>query len=77
MDKRENISSGSHWETNFGYSRLVKVGNHIEIAGTVAANSDVKVVGLGDCGEQTRYVLQKIIPYLEKAGGKAENIVRI
>lgn len=74
---RENISSGSHWETNFGYSRLVKVDNHVEIAGTVAADSDGKVVGEGDCGEQTRYALEKILTYLEKAGGKKENIVRI
>ena len=74
--ERKNISSGTYWENNFGYSRLVQVGNHVEIAGTVAVDDNGKTVGIGDCGEQTRYAFQKVIDYLEKVGGKAENIVR-
>lgn len=73
---RVNISTGSPWEEKFGYSRLVKVGQHIEVAGTVAADSNGKVVGLGDCGEQTRFALQKIISSLEKVGASKEHIVR-
>lgn len=73
---RINISTGSTWEEKFGYSRLVKVGQYIEVAGTVASDSKGKVVGLGDCGEQTRFALQKIINSLEKVGASAEHIVR-
>lgn len=73
--QRQNISSGSPWEATVGYSRAVKVGNVVEVSGTVAAG-DNGVVGRGDGYEQTKFILQKIEKALQEAGGSLENVVR-
>lgn len=73
--QRQNISSGSPWEATVGYSRAVKVGNVIEVSGTVAAG-DNGVVGRGDSYEQTQFILQKIGKALQEAGASLENVVR-
>ena len=56
---RENFSSGAIWENVVGYSRVVKVGNIIEVAGTTAASAD-SIVGEDDLYEQCMYILEKI-----------------
>lgn len=45
MTLRTNISSGAVWEDKVGYSRAVKVGNHIEVSGTVASDENGNVIG--------------------------------
>ena len=72
---RQNISSNTPWERAYGYSRAVRVGNLVEVAGTVAADENGEVVG-ETVYEQTRYILQKILRALEKAGATAEDVVR-
>ena len=72
---RKNISSGAHWEDIVGYSRAVKIGNIVEVAGTTAVDGD-RVVGIGDAYEQTRYVLEKISKVLEEAGASLEEVIR-
>ena len=57
---RTNYSSGSKWEHVIGYSRAVKVGNIIEVTGTVASGDDGKVVGKDDAYLQTKFIYQKI-----------------
>ncbi len=74
--KRTNYSSGVKWEDIVGYSRAVKVGNIIEVTGTVAADDNSKVVGDGNAYEQTKYILQKIEKILKKAGASLEDVVR-
>lgn len=74
--KRIKISSGSKWEDIVGYSRVVKAGNIIEVAGTTATDQEGKVVGPGDPYTQTKYIFQKIKTYLEKAGASIEDVVR-
>ncbi len=74
--KKEKFGSGSKWEDIVGYSRAIRVGNTIEIAGTVAVDSDNSVHGPGNAYEQTKFILNKIIGYVEKAGGRKEDIVR-
>ncbi len=76
MEKRRNYASGSVWEDYVGYSRVVKVGNVIEVAGTVAAGAGGKVVGENSPYEQTKFILKKITDSLEKAGGKTKDIIR-
>jgi enamine deaminase RidA (YjgF/YER057c/UK114 family) len=73
---RTNYSSGSVWEDIVGYSRLVKVGNHIEVSGTVAADENGHVVGRDDAYQQTIFVLQKIEKALKEAGSSLNDVVR-
>jgi enamine deaminase RidA (YjgF/YER057c/UK114 family) len=75
MNKRTNISSGAPWEDIVGYSRAVRIGNIIEITGTVSIK-DGKTVGIGDPYAQTKRILEIITEYVEKAGGSIEDIVR-
>ncbi|HRE47726.1 MAG TPA: RidA family protein [Aggregatilineales bacterium] len=70
------ISSGTTWEREVGYSRAVRVGNHIWVAGTVAADEDSQPVGVGDAYAQAAYIFKKIERALVEAGGALTDIVR-
>lgn len=74
-NKRVNISSGAKWEDIVGYSRAVKLGNVLEVSGTVAVN-DQGVVGKGDFYLQTKFILEKIRGVLQQAGFSLEEVVR-
>ena len=72
---RQKISSGSKWEDIVGYSRAVKVGNIIEVAGTTAIDGDT-VVGKNDVYTQTVFILQKIELALIQLGSSLNDVVR-
>lgn len=72
---RQNISSGSPWEAQIGYSRAVKVGNTVQVSGTTATVNG-EVVGEGDPAEQTRAALGIIRTALETAGAQLSDVVR-
>ncbi|MBL4752126.1 MAG: RidA family protein [Flavobacteriales bacterium] len=72
---RKNISSGSPWEERVGYSRAVRLGNTIEVSGTVS-NIDGKIVGIGDLYAQTRCILGILQSALEEAGASMSDVVR-
>ncbi len=76
MLHRTNYSSGAVWEDVVGYSRAVKVGNHIEVSGTVAADENGKVIGKDDAYQQTVFILQKIEKVLKEAGASMNDVVR-
>ena len=76
MNKRINISSGAKWEDIVGYSRAVRVGNTIEVAGTTAVDENGEIVGINDPYEQTRYALAKIEKALLAAGASMKDVVR-
>ena len=69
--ERINYSSGAKWEDIVGYSRAVKVGNIIEVTGTVAVDENSLLVGKDDAYAQTKFILEKIESVLEKAGASA------
>ena len=73
---RKNISSGTHYETLAGYSRAVRLGNIVHVAGTTATDSDSKPVGIGDSGAQTEFIIQKIERALNEAGAELKDVVR-
>lgn len=72
---RRQHSTGSPWEAVGGYSRAVRVGNHIYISGTTASGRD-GALGLDDAADQTRAVLDIIKSSLESLGGSLEDVVR-
>ena len=72
---RQKISSGSPWEDIVGYSRAVRVGNIIEVAGTTAMDGEV-LVGKGNLYAQTVFIFKKIENALKEAGGSLPDIVR-
>lgn len=74
--ERTNYSSGAKWEDIVGYSRAVKVGNIIEVTGTVAVDENTQLVGGNSAYEQTKFVLQKIEKILHKAGASLKDVVR-
>lgn len=73
---RQTFGSNSPWEGIVGYSRVVRVGNIIEVSGTVAVDDNNTIVAENDAAGQTRFILDKIIKYVEKAGGRREDIAR-
>lgn len=74
--KRQLISSGAKWESIVGYSRAVKIGNQLWVAGTTATDENGEVVGKGDAGAQTRYILAKIERALKEGGATMNDVVR-
>ena len=74
--KRTNYSSGAKWEDIVGYSRAVKIGNTIEVTGTVAVDENSKLVGGNNAYEQTKFIIEKIEKVLEKAGSSLKDVVR-
>lgn len=74
---RTLVSSGTPWETRIGYSRVVRVGPFIQVAGTIASDETGTIHAPGDAYEQARYILDKIARSLDEAGAEIDHVVRV
>jgi enamine deaminase RidA (YjgF/YER057c/UK114 family) len=77
MSDRTLISSGTIWERKFGYSRAVRIGNLVAVAGTTAVDEHGVVTGAGDPGAQARFIYQKIGRALAEAGASLQDVFRV
>ena len=76
MIERRLVSSGAPWEAKVGYSRGVRVGEHIAISGTTAVGADGQLVGPGDAYAQAKRCLEIIAAALAEAGSSVDDVVR-
>jgi enamine deaminase RidA (YjgF/YER057c/UK114 family) len=73
---RYRYSSGTSWENTFGYSRAIRHGNVVEVAGTVAVDAQGNLIGENDMYAQSMFIFNKIERALHEAGACLKDVIR-
>jgi enamine deaminase RidA (YjgF/YER057c/UK114 family) len=74
--QRSHVPTSAPWAKTVGYSRAVRVGNHVYVAGTAPVGEDGNIVAPGDAYLQARRCLEIIVGALREAGAQPEHVVR-
>lgn len=74
---KQLISSGTIWEKKFGYSRAVKVGSNVFVAGTTAVDEAGNITGENDPYSQAVFIYRKIEKALVEAGSSLQDVIRV
>lgn len=75
-ERKTTVSTGAPWESLVGYSRAVRVGQYVAVAGSAAVAEDGSVIGVGDPFRQARHCIEIIAEALKATGAGLENVVR-
>ena len=76
-DGRTRVGSGTPFEARVGYSRVVRIGAQVWVAGTTATGPDGTIVAPGDPYAQTHQALANIARALAQVGATLEQVVRL
>jgi enamine deaminase RidA (YjgF/YER057c/UK114 family) len=73
---RQRVSTDTEWEQQVGYSRAVRTGDTVRVAGTTATDEDGELVGVGDPHAQASQALANVQTALEETGASLGDVVR-
>ncbi len=74
--QRKNFSSGTIWESTVGYSRAVKIGDHVYISGTTSTDKEGNILGKDNPYVQTIQIIKNIEAALKALGASLKDVVR-
>jgi len=74
--EKQSVSSGTIWEERYSYSRAIRYGDRILVAGTTATGPSGEIVGYGDATKQAAYIVDKIERAIGELGGQLADVVR-